>query len=362
MPLGKSGDIMNFWKDKKVFITGHTGFKGAWLSMVLLNMGANIFGYSLPPSELNFLFNELSKDNSFNKIESCFGDIRDANLLFSKLNYFKPDIVFHFAAQALVKKSYDSPYETWDTNLMGTLCILESVSKTSEHTALVIATTDKVYKNDGCDVPFSEDSELGGSDPYSASKAAVELLVRSWCSSYSSLLSSKDISIVAVRAGNVIGGGDYAPFRLVPDIIRAFSTNSELIVRNHLSIRPWQHVLDPLYGYMRAAEDSYTGNISPYSVFNFGPSPDNIQSVEALLDQSQKYLDIEWFPATTSQKFVESEVLLLDSTYAYRTLQWSPKLNFEQSVYRTINWYLSNISGLSAFDCCLADISTTPYS
>ena len=251
----------SFWESKRVLITGHTGFKGSWLSILLLAKGANIYGISLPPEANPSLFNLIDLHNNKHEqfkgeFNSFLGDINKYKLLKEYLNLCKPEIIFHLAAQPLVQESYLNPLKTWETNVMGSLNLLESVKSFDHHCSIVMVTTDKVYKNNNWVYGYRECDELGGNDPYSASKAAMEIAVSSWRKSFcgNAVHQKPNIAIASARAGNVIGGGDWAKNRIIPDAVRGLSKKQSIIIRNPLSTRPWQHVLEPLEGYLKLAK------------------------------------------------------------------------------------------------------------
>lgn len=262
-----------FWKNKKVFITGHTGFKGSWLTMMLSSMGAKVKGYSLPLDKENYLFG-LIKEKVSHEIIHKEGDILNKSSLNNEVQKFEPDIVFHMAAQALVRKSYLEPVLTWETNLLGSLNLFNSLKEIKKECTVIVVTTDKVYKNKEWEFGYRENDQLGGHDPYSASKAALEIAVESWRKSFCGRgpMKNRNINIASVRAGNVIGGGDMAQDRIIPDAIRALRNSKPIKIRNPLSTRPWQHVLDPLSGYLILAEHLYKDPNNFSEAYNFGPS------------------------------------------------------------------------------------------
>lgn len=325
----------NLYKDKKILITGNTGFKGAWLSRILTLLGANVFGLSLD-IEKNSLCERLQ---NIGIKKQFFIDIRDQkqiNSFFAKNNF---DGVFHLAAQPLVLESYLKPIETFEVNLMGSINILNSILKFKSTSWIVVITTDKVYKNIKNIRGFSEQDPFGGDDPYSASKAAVELAVSVWRNYFLNL--DPSIGVVSVRAGNVIGGGDNAKHRLLPDIFRSFHSNSKLEIRNPNSIRPWQHVLEPLSGYLLVGMKLIKGNkISP--AFNFGPCTGSKLTVLEVAKYAFERLnrDLSLIEIQEIGKSNETEYLWLDSTLAQKELNWGNRLGAFESIDWTIKWEL----------------------
>ncbi|NRB18910.1 MAG: CDP-glucose 4,6-dehydratase [Rhodobacteraceae bacterium] len=329
--------LSGFWSGKNVLVTGHTGFKGAWLSLMLAGQGANLRGLSLAP-EPNGLF--LAADLA-DLIPGGLGDLRDRSAMAQVIGDFHPDIVFHLAAQPLVRQSYADPVETWGTNLTGTLNLLELLRGIGGPMTVVVITTDKVYAPSHTPIAFCETDPLGGHDPYSASKAAVEILVSSHRKSF---LEQLGIKVVTARAGNVIGGGDWAQNRIIPDILRAISGSAPLHLRYPDAVRPWQHVLDPLAGYMLLAEklDRAHDACLPPAV-NFGPDPETDKSVVELVETARlAYGDADLTVTTdtaNSGTWPETDRLSLSIELAGQTLGWSPRWGFEESVARTMEWY-----------------------
>ena len=276
-----------FWKGRRVFLTGHTGFKGAWLLLWLNKMGAEVFCYSLPPEGENNLYSDLfiqnGKSNNFSEI---YGDIRDSDKLSRYIKEANPEVVFHLAAQPLVRESYDNPIYTWDVNVQGSLVLLECLKNLQHKCSIVMVTTDKVYLNQEWSHGYRENDILGGHDPYSASKAAAEIAISSWRASFcgNSVHQTSNLNISTARAGNVIGGGDWANDRIVPDCIRALSNGDVIKVRNPYFTRPWQHVLEPLSGYLKLAQCLHTLNDPICEAFNFGHSLNSNRTVKELVD------------------------------------------------------------------------------
>ncbi|KHE94088.1 MAG: CDP-glucose 4,6-dehydratase [Candidatus Scalindua rubra] len=327
----------NIYSGKRVLITGHTGFKGSWLSTWLLNLGANVIGYSLNiptnPSNFNVL-------NLVNKLEHITGDVKDLNHLEQVFDECSPDIVFHLAAQAITRLSYDMPQDTFNTNLVGTVNILECIRRSKTVKAAVIITSDKCYQNVEWIWGYRENDRLGGDDPYSASKACVEIASNSYIKSFFSEDGSPKIS--TARAGNVIGGGDWAVDRIVPDCVRAFFKGKRLEIRNPLATRPWQHVLEPLSGYLWLGANFLLRNerVSGES-FNFGPLSDVNRTVEELLCEFTKTLkNGKWCISKEGDKEKKESVLLhLNCEKALSYLNWHAVLSFEETVKITSEWY-----------------------
>ncbi len=349
-----------YWANKRVFITGNTGFKGTWLTLMLLELGAIIKGFSISIEE-DSLFNKISTDLN-NHIDNVQGDIRNYELLKKELSSFKPEIIIHLAAQPLVLESYKNPFQTWNTNLMGTVNLLEAITQNKfEGTALII-TTDKVYWNNNSNKEFKENDFIGGYDPYSASKAATEIAVSSWRLSFFNQNSENSIKLATARAGNVIGGGDWARNRIIPDAINGILKKESLKIRNPYSTRPWQHVLDPLNGYLNLIEYlehnliDNENEISSYA-FNFGPKLNQNKTVLELIEKIYSIWPGKYhFDNETIYKH-ESSKLSLSIKKSQKLLNWNPKLNFDESVEMTIDWYKNfYLNSSYAMDICLKDI------
>lgn len=349
----------NFWLGKRVFITGHNGFKGSWLTLWLLQLGAEISGYSLEQESDICLFNQLNLSSS---CHNNINDIRDKDTLEKKILDFAPDMVFHLAAQPLVGLSYEKPESTWSINLMGTIYLLESLRKLKKKCVAVVITTDKVYQNNEWDFSYKESDKLGGDDPYSGSKAAVEIAVNSWRKSFCGSFSHQTefLKIATARAGNVIGGGDWLKSRIIPDLIYGLSAKKEVLIRNSLSTRPWQHVLEPLSGYLLLAKSIYSQDQKKdlETSFNFGPNLESNKNVRTLIQECSKYWSGEIRENHQSNAPHEAGKLNVSIDKAFHKLNWYPRWDFETSVKKTISWYryilLENKEPLR---CCLNDIS-----
>ena len=281
----------NFWNNKKVFLIGHTGFKGSWLAMWLKSMGVNLKGYSLSPENKINLFQKASVENN---MISEIGDIRDYNRLYNSIIDFKPEILIHMAAQPIVRKSYEDPIDTYSTNVMGTINILESARACPSLKSIVIVTSDKCYENKETQNPYKENEPMGGHDPYSSSKGCCELLINSYRRSFFN--DNNSSGLASVRAGNVVGGGDWSKDRLIPDILKSFKKNESVIIRNPSAIRPWQHVLDCLSGYLILTEKLYFNNEKFSGAWNFGPNINDCKPVEWIVEKmiSVSGKNIDW--------------------------------------------------------------------
>lgn len=328
---------LNHFQNKTVLITGHTGFKGSWLTVWLKHLGAKIVGISLDPptNPSHYAIAKLSND-----IDDLRIDVRDSKKLEKAIISAQPDFVFHLAAQALVKNSYEDPLETWQTNVLGTLNVLEALRKLDKKCAAVIITSDKCYENVEWAWGYRETDSLGGPDPYSASKGAAELAIRSHIKSFFPKGASK-IRIASARAGNVIGGGDWASNRIIPDCVRAWSLGLKVELRNPQSTRPWQHVLEPLSGYLALAIDLATQPKLHGEAFNFGPQAQQNKSVLDLVKKMSLYWDeVRWIDVSDiSSKEHESGLLKLNCDKALHYLQWHAVLSFEETMQMTSEWY-----------------------
>jgi len=330
----------SFWLNRKVLVTGHTGFKGGWLSLWLQQLGAKVTGYSLPPPTSPSLF-EVAEVGL--RMDSRIGDVRDLDTVKALVSEIKPDVIFHLAAQPLVRYSYDHPVETYTTNLIGSLNLLEAVRHSGGVRAVVMVTSDKCYENNATrSAPFTENSPMGGFDPYSSSKGAMELMVSSYRRSYfpSDRYPEHGTAIATVRAGNVIGGGDWAADRLVPDAIQAFANNQPVTIRNPQATRPWQHVLDPLSGYLLLAQQLFNTGTDLAEGWNFGPSARDEQTVGWIMDRlTQLWGNGAAWQTSEDQHPHEAMQLTLDCSKALQRLNWQPRWDIEQGLKATIAWY-----------------------
>lgn len=335
---------MNIYKNKNVFISGHSGFKGSWLYLFLENLGSNVFGYSLKPNTNPSHFTLMGGSNYFNGI---FADIRDQNMLSASISDFNPHIIFHLAAQPLVRESYKNPIETFEVNSFGILNLLYTIHKSKDKLtnlkSIVIITTDKVYHNEEWIWGYRENDKLGGYDPYSASKACGEIIADSMRSSFFNINEFgklHNILIATARAGNVIGGGDFSADRLIPDLIYGIINSKTTIIRNPLATRPWQNVLEPLRGYLMLGEKLLQGDTSFANSFNFGPDINgNIRVIDMLEIAKEIWGKIDYKVETSKNNPHEATLLMLDTSKAYHLLQWKPKLSTIDSIKSTINWY-----------------------
>jgi len=348
-----------FWSNKTVLVTGHTGFKGSWLLMLLEKLGANVYGIALEPESRPNHFKQANMLKLHNLIHLEI-DIRNRNTIEIAIQRANPDIIIHLAAQALVREGYVSPYETWETNVMGTISVLEGLRKLKKACAVVVATTDKVYGNNEWCYAYRETDRLGSNDPYSASKSATELAVSCWRNSYynTNQLCGNTIRIATARSGNVIGGGDWANDRIVPDAIRALTKKRPIRVRNPESIRPWQHVLDPLYGYLLLAERLYQGNHNISASYNFGPESECQKSVKELVETMLKFWPGMWVSSEDPSQPHEARTLLLSITRAKDELGWKPRWGFTEAVEKTIKWYREVESGIDPRLKTMSDINS----
>ena len=336
---------LDFWKNKTVFLTGHTGFKGAWLSFWLHKLGAKVIGYALAPNSSQSLYKDLKLDK---KINSVFSDISDLQCLQQEIDIARPEIIFHMAAQPLVQHSFRHPYETFKTNLLGTVSLLEAVRHCSSVRAVVVVTTDKCYQNNDWSQPFRENDRLGGNDPYSSSKACAELATNAFYKSFFSLGSNNKntCAIASARAGNVIGGGDWAEDRLIPDLIRAIGSDKKLKLRNPRATRPWQFVLEPLRGYLMLAQNLCQNGDKFSGGWNFGPPDNESRSVEWVVNQVYEALGIsgKW-EMSGGKHFKEMQMLRLDISKAKQELSWEPMFSVAESIKYTTDWYACHLSG-----------------
>jgi CDP-glucose 4,6-dehydratase len=343
MLLGKHGnnfimELNELYFRKKVFVTGHTGFKGSWLVSVLSKLGAIVRGYALPADDPDALFNLIGGEQI---CESVFGDIRDKENFKKQIVDFQPDFIFHLAAQPLVRLSYKSPLETFEVNAIGTVNLLEAVKEIARPISVVIITTDKVYYNNEWTYPYRENDRLGGFDPYSCSKACAELIVDCYRNSFfnANSFSSHGKVIATARAGNVIGGGDRAKDRIIPDIIRSVETGNKLYIRNPYSIRPWQHVLESVYGYLLLGA-KMKSDISLGTAWNFGPNQEDALTVQNIVQLAKgKCGDIDVLYESDKNSFHETKTLKLDISKSLQELSWKPRWNSSIAIEQTFDWY-----------------------
>lgn len=330
----------NAFKGKKILVTGDTGFKGSWMCIWLKSLGAEVFGYALPPksSKDNFVTTGLSE-----KIIHQDGDIRDLDEMKAFFQKIQPEIVFHLAAQPLVLLSYENPVETFSTNVLGTAHVFECVRATPSIKVVVNITSDKCYDNKEWVWGYRENDPMGGKDPYSASKGCAELVFYSYWHSY--FQKSGSPAMASARAGNVIGVGDWAENRIIPDVFRSVESQSELIVRNPQATRPWQFVLEPIYGYMKLAEKLLEDPLRFSGAWNFGPVDNNSYSVADLLDRLKTKVKLKTSYPENGEKPHEAHLLKLDISKAVALLKWQPLLNFEQTLDFTIEGYMAEIEG-----------------
>lgn len=323
-----------FWQDKSIFITGHSGFKGGWLSLWLNQLEAKVTGYSLTPITTPNFFSVTSLHEM---VSSVTDDIRSLESLTLAMHKAQPEIAFHLAAQPLVRKSYQSPVETYDVNVMGTVHFLEAVRQTPSVRVAIVVTSDKCYENREWLWGYRESDNMGGHDPYSSSKGCVELVTAAYRDSF---LSQAQVQIATVRAGNVIGGGDWSEDRLIPDMVRAFSSENTLHIRAPKAIRPWQHVLEPLRGYILLAKKMWQKNRDYCSGWNFGPSEKDICTVEEVIEKSAIFWgeEAQWSVASGPHPH-EAITLKLDCSKASSLLNWQPVFNLDIALEWTINWY-----------------------
>lgn len=323
---------------RRVLVTGHTGFKGAWLAEWLLGLGAEVSGYALPPPTRPALFDQLGLAGRLRHVEA---DVRDPDRVRRAVEEARPDFVFHLAAQSLVRESYERPVDTFSTNVMGTISLLEAVRHLDRPCAVVVVTTDKCYLNREWHYGYREDDPLGGRDPYSASKAATELATAAWRDSF---FGRSRVRIATARAGNVIGGGDWAKDRIVPDCMRALAAGRPVPVRNPRATRPWQHVLEPLAGYLwlaasLASSERVAGDESLESGFNFGPGADANRTVGDLVERVLSHWPGAWSDASDATAPHEARFLHLCTDKAASLLRWRPVWTFDETIRETVSWY-----------------------
>lgn len=349
-------DLVSTFSNKKVFLTGHTGFKGCWMLYWLHLLGADVKGYALDPEGQSSLYAQINGDSL---CESVIADIRDRQRVIKEIEGFQPDFVFHLAAQPLVRFSYKIPAETFEVNAIGTAHVLDGIHSLAKSCIGVMITTDKVYENKEWHYPYRENDRLGGYDPYSASKACTELVISSYRNSFFNPNNYKHHhkAIAVARAGNVIGGGDWAKDRIIPDIVRALSNGEPVQVRNPEAVRPWQHVLEPLSGYLLLGEKLKNDPVSFAKAYNFGPKAEDNLSVSELVSHAIALWGDGKFqtPELAGQPH-EAGLLKLDINLAQHELSWKPKWDSSAAIASTINWYRENLAGQSASDLLMGDI------
>lgn len=336
-----NSNILSAFANKKVFITGHTGFKGAWLAYALCKAGAIVKGYALSPDTVPSLYDQIKEGLN---IESVIADINDAARLEEEVISFQPEYIFHLAAQALVRKSYREPLYTFTTNIIGTANVLNALTKLERPCTVVAITTDKVYENKEWHYPYRESDRLGGCDPYSASKACAELVINSYTQSFFNLskFDTHNKAIASVRAGNVIGGGDWSEDRLIPDIAKSLSNNAAVIIRNPAAVRPWQHVLEPVFGYLQLALQLSANPVKFSGAWNFGPANAGNLPVSDIVKQAiniwgKGTIELQVEPGALH----EAGLLKLDISKAINEMGWKPRMTTTTAIEKTIQWYQS---------------------
>lgn len=337
----------DFYKNRRVMVTGHTGFKGSWLCEWLLNMGAEVCGYALDPQAHEILYDQLRLGDRISSDQR--GDVNDLKAIAKTVSEFRPEVILHLAAQPLVRLSYDIPVETFATNVMGTAHLLEAVRLSGQACTVVCVTTDKCYENREWLHAYREEDAMGGHDPYSASKGAAEIVISSYRRSFFS--SDSQVYLASARAGNVIGGGDWALDRIVPECIRAIRSQQPIRVRNKISTRPWQHVLEPLSGYLHLAASLATAPPDARqqiaSAFNFGPTLNSNRTVAELVEQLIQHTGGQWIDASDPQAPHEASKLNLAVDKAFHLLNWQPVWSFADTIMQTAKWYTEEAQGAS---------------
>lgn len=330
------------WKNKRILLTGHTGFKGSWLSLWLADLGAEVHGVALPPATQPNLYNTARIPTLL--ASDTYLDICNLTELKKLINTVKPEVVFHLAAQSLVQYSYDAPIETYAVNVMGTANVLEAIRCCDAVRAAVIVTTDKCYENREWIYPYREPDRLGGIDPYSNSKACAELVSAAYRASFFS--SSRNMHLATARAGNVIGGGDWADNRLIPDCVRAFSSSGSVTLRYPQAVRPWQHVLESIHGYILLAEHLLGENGSRFAeAWNFGPRVEDMRPVGEIANRVCHLLNVPYHMPAQAHERHEASLLLLDSTKAKEYLKWTPRWQLQKTITETVEWYRHWLEG-----------------
>lgn len=344
--------MFEIYKGKKVLVTGHTGFKGSWLTLWLNILGADVVGYSLPPNTEPAMYNVLDLQN---KCTSIFGDIRDKEYLNKAFTDHNPDIVFHLAAQPLVRLSYMEPVNTYETNVIGTLNVLEAARQCKNVKAFVNITTDKCYENKEVPRGYTEDEPMGGHDMYSSSKGCVEIMSSSFRRSF--LQDGKPYAMATARAGNVIGGGDWALDRLIPDCIRFINENKPIEIRNPIAIRPWQHVLEPLSGYLLLGQKLLEDGAKYAEGFNFGPNPESVLTVADVAQKVVQNYGKGEVLVSKKDDLHEAGLLMLNIDKAGDVLNWTPVYNADEAIKTTVDWYKNYYEGKQMLDYTIEQIN-----
>lgn len=344
--------MFEIYKDKKIFLTGHTGFKGGWLALWLKSLGADVLGYSLEPNTNPSLFEVCQIDK---QIKSVFGNILDVEKLEKTIKDFNPDMVFHLAAQPLVRLSYSEPVETYKTNVIGTLNVLESARKCSNVKVFVNVTTDKCYENKEVQRGYKEDEPMGGHDMYSSSKGCVEIMSASFRRSF--LQGAKPYAMATARAGNVIGGGDWALDRLIPDCVKFINENKPIEIRNPVAVRPWQHVLEPLSGYLTLGEKLFEDGEKYAQGFNFGPNEDSVLTVADVAQRVVSFYGKGEVVVHKKDDLHEANLLMLNIEKAKKVLSWTPTYNADEAIRETVEWYKRFYSGEKMLDFTFEQIN-----
>jgi CDP-glucose 4,6-dehydratase len=344
----------SFWRDRRVFVTGHTGFKGGWLALWLQQMGAQVHGYALAPDTTPNLFEQARVAEG---MDSQFADIRDLPALQAALKRAAPEIVIHMAAQPLVRRAYRQPVETYATNVMGTVHLLEAVRHSPGVRAVLIVTSDKCYDNREWVWPYRETDPLGGFDPYSSSKGCAELVTAAWRNAFfpADAYDQHGVAIASARAGNVIGGGDWAEDRLIPDVLRAFEAGQPVVIRNPEAVRPWQHVLEPLSGYLMLAQSLVDSGAAFCGGWNFGPREGDSHTVASVVERFAQALGAHWQCDTREQPH-EAHQLRLDSSKARALLGWQPRWTLDATLQRIHEWHAAHRVGADMHRATLQQI------
>lgn len=346
------GMISGFWRNKRVLVTGHTGFKGGWLCLWLQSMGAEVHGYALKPSSEHNFFKVVGVEKGM--ASSTIADILDYEKLSGVIKKIQPEIVLHLAAQALVRRSYQNPIETYRVNVMGLVHLLEAVRTTRGVKVVVNVTTDKCYENREWSWGYRENEPMGGRDPYSSSKGCAELVTAAYRDSY---FAEQGVAIATARAGNVIGGGDWSEDRLLPDFLRTIHSRTTLLIRSPEAIRPWQHVLEPLSGYLNLAESLFKHGAEFAEAWNFGPADEGAQTVGWIIKYlASHYPDMEWQCETSLQPH-EANYLKLDSSKARARLKWRPRWSLPTALNKTLAWHHAWLNGQNMYSISLSQIN-----